>query len=409
MKKRTPPPASLTYSIFQNTFKAISHVFFREIKLAGLHNVPTDGPCIFIVGPHANQFVDGIVLFGANPRPSYAIMAAVSYNRPLIGHVGKILNAIPVVRPQDVVIKGEGLVFYDPDNDPLTIRGQGTKFTQDIHMRDFIIFGRNRKFHVATVLSDTECQVTHAMTIPADEREPQGYSYRIAPHIDQTTVYNEVNSYLYNNECITIFPEGGSHDRPDMLPLKAGFAVMALGAMAEYPDMKVNIVPVGMNYFHPDRFRSRAVVSFGQPFTIDRDDVDQFKLGGIHKRAIVTKLLDKGDEAFKIVTTTAPDMDTLMVIQAVRRLYMPCHGLRPTLEQVVQMNQHLGQGWAKLKDDPECQALSLKVKMYNNMLNYFGIRDHQVGHLDMTPVRAFRILVKRLVQLGALASMGAPA
>lgn len=87
------PPASLTYLTFQSVFKVISHIFFREIKSSGEHFVPTSGPCIFIVGPHANQFVDGIVLLSKNPRPSYALMAAVSYDKPLIGHVGKILNA----------------------------------------------------------------------------------------------------------------------------------------------------------------------------------------------------------------------------------------------------------------------------------------------------------------------------
>jgi glycerol-3-phosphate O-acyltransferase/dihydroxyacetone phosphate acyltransferase len=47
-----------------------------------------------------------------------------------------------------------------------------------------------------------------------------GYTFKIAPHVDQTHVYEEVHQYLDNNECITIFPEGGSHDRSDMLPLK---------------------------------------------------------------------------------------------------------------------------------------------------------------------------------------------
>lgn len=87
------PPATITYKSFQSLFRVISHIFFREIKISDGHLVPTSGPCIFIVGPHANQFVDGIVYLSKNPRPSYSLMAAVSYNKPLIGHVGKILNA----------------------------------------------------------------------------------------------------------------------------------------------------------------------------------------------------------------------------------------------------------------------------------------------------------------------------
>jgi 1-acyl-sn-glycerol-3-phosphate acyltransferase len=89
----TTPPISITYRSFRSVFRVISHIFFREIKTTDAHLVPKSGPCIFIVGPHANQFVDGIVFLSNNPRSSFAIMAAVSYDKPLIGHVGKILNA----------------------------------------------------------------------------------------------------------------------------------------------------------------------------------------------------------------------------------------------------------------------------------------------------------------------------
>ena len=34
--------------------------------------------------------------------------------------------------------------------------------------------------------------------------------------------------------------------------------MMALGAMACYPDVQVKIVPVGLSYFHAHRFRSRG-------------------------------------------------------------------------------------------------------------------------------------------------------
>ena len=40
----------------------------------------------------------------------------------------------------------------------------------------------------------------------------------------------------------------GSHDNPDILPLKAGVCIMALGAMAKY-NCKVKIVTCGLNYY----------------------------------------------------------------------------------------------------------------------------------------------------------------
>lgn len=215
-------PTSIAYLTFQGVFKVISHIFFREIKTTDIQNVPSSGPCIFIVGPHANQFVDGVVYMSVNPRPSYALMAAVSYDKPLIGHVGKILNAIPVVRPQDIVNLGTGKIRYDSINNPFQLQGQDTKFIEEIGTRDFIVFGRNYKVHVSKVISDTLLEITHSIQVDQNViGDNEKYlPFKIAPHVDQTAVYDEVYNYLNRNECVTIFPEGGSHDRSEMLPLK---------------------------------------------------------------------------------------------------------------------------------------------------------------------------------------------
>ena len=39
-------------------------------------------------------------------------------------------------------------------------------------------------------------------------------------------VYQAVHNRLNAGGCIGIFPEGGSHDRAEMLPLKAGVTLM---------------------------------------------------------------------------------------------------------------------------------------------------------------------------------------
>ena len=95
--------------------------------------------------------------------------------------------------------------------------------------------------------------------------------------------------------------------------MKAGVAIMALGAMANDPKVKVKIVPVGLSYFHPHRFRSRAVVEFGTAMDVPQELVTMFREGGPSKRDACTKLLDLTYEGLKTVTLRAPDYDTLMV------------------------------------------------------------------------------------------------
>ena len=89
--------------------------------------------------------------------------------------------------------------------------------------------------------------------------------------------------------------------------------MMALGAMAGYPNVNVKIVPVGLSYFHAHRFRSRAVVEFGPALEVPSELVEKYQKGGPDKREAVSKLMDQVYDALKAVTVRAPDYDTLMV------------------------------------------------------------------------------------------------
>ena len=112
---------------------------------------------------------------------------------------------------------------------------------------------------------------------------------------------------------IEMFLLGGSHDRTDLLPLKAGACIMALGTMVKNPEVKVKIVPVGLSYFHPHRFRSRAVIEFGQAMDVPPELLEKFKQGGPAKRESISSLLDMVYQGLKSVTITAPDYETLIV------------------------------------------------------------------------------------------------
>jgi glycerol-3-phosphate O-acyltransferase / dihydroxyacetone phosphate acyltransferase len=197
---------------------------------------------------------------------------------------------------------------------------------------------------VAEVISDTLLRIksefhneteknTKLVREKAEEAKSQGIdglTFKTIPYVDQNEMYQHVYQRLQEGGCIAIYPEGvcllqdvaywelscsvgGSHDRTDFLPFKAGFAMMALGMMAGHSDVKVKIVPVGLSYFHAHRFRSRAVVEFGPPLDVTSELVEKFKNGGSDKREAVSRLLNQVYDALKAVTVRAPDYDTLMV------------------------------------------------------------------------------------------------
>ena len=72
----------------------------------------------------------------------------------------------------------------------------------------------------------------------------------------------------------------------ELLPLKAGVAIMALGALAKYPHMPLRLVPVGLNYFSGHRFRSRVFVDIGEPLTVPSELLPRYMQGGEEKLEI---------------------------------------------------------------------------------------------------------------------------
>ena len=52
---------------------------------------------------------------------------------------------------------------------------------------------------------------------------------------------------------------------------------MALGAMSEFNTENIKIVPVGLNYFNRNKFRSEVIIEFGKAFEIPREWADEFK------------------------------------------------------------------------------------------------------------------------------------
>lgn len=89
---------------------------------------------------------------------------------------------------------------------------------------------------------------------------------------------------------------------------------MALGTVATRPGCKLQIIPVGMNYFHAHKFRSRAVIEFGTPIDVPPELVTMFD--GPKRRDAISEMLEIIRQGLISVTVTTPDYDTLMVCSA---------------------------------------------------------------------------------------------
>jgi glycerol-3-phosphate O-acyltransferase / dihydroxyacetone phosphate acyltransferase len=380
----------LLYFSVKIFFRSIISIFFRSVDVIGRDNIPRFGPVIF-VGNHANQFVDGIMMLSTCEHKISYLMAEASWKRRVIGDLAWALDVVPVKRPQDYHHAGTGTISlkavepHESQTSSCTFIGNNTIFTKQIQKGDKIRFdGTSITLQVIAVDSDTSLRVSSNDLKTIGQVSIQSMTFDILPKIDHKKVFGKVLEKLASGGAIGIFPEGGSHDRTDLLPLKVGVAIIAYSAL-EKDGLNVPIVPVGLNYFQRKRFRGRAVVEYGRPIFIDPTTLKAYEEGGAGKRRVCNELLARIEDSMKSVLVTTPDYETNQLVHTARRLWQQKE-LQASEKQ--DLTRRFAEGYKQLmlhcKGEPpqEWKDLHSSVIMYQNELNELGIRDYQVPGLE---------------------------
>jgi 1-acyl-sn-glycerol-3-phosphate acyltransferase len=101
----------------------------------------------------------------------------------------------------------------------------------------------------------------------ADERaSARNDGVRPARNID---AFRAVREALRRGSAVLVFPEGISHDRPELAPLKTGAARMALDGRTSGV-RGLMLLPLGLVFERKEALRSRVLVRIGEPIDIDR-------------------------------------------------------------------------------------------------------------------------------------------
>lgn len=409
---------ALFYQLVVIFCHCIIHTFFRDIKTRGSFNIPKQGPVIFVIGPHHNQFLDASITITkvkqVSGRQVLLLIAAASYRRRFIGFMAKLAGAIPVERAQDLLRLCSGTIRLE-DNSNCRIIGNGTKFTQDCSVKGLIGIPNSKgNFVIEGIQDDTHLTIRPLGDDEASNQKKDLLSvdtkYKVAPYVDNHSLFQNIFEFLNGGNVLGLFPEGGSHDRTDLLPLKPGVAIMALGAMAqnnnEFPNDVINIVPVGMNYFHPHKFRSRCVIEFGEPIKVTKEMGERYSQ---NNRQEVNKLLDYITLSLKEVAVTCDDYETLMVLQTARRLFTNGTREKIPLPLVIEMNRRFVKGYGLNKNKPDIISLRNAVLEYQNRLMVLGLHDHQVNSINqLNFLNNFTSFVSRLFTVLLFFSLSLP-
>lgn len=379
----------------------LTNVFFREVDIIGLENIPKEGPVVFY-GNHQNQFMDAIMIRAHCGRPVRFLIAEKSLNRPIIGQFARLLGSVPVVRPQDVPsTPGTGKITCIKG---VAVTGEGTKFRDEVRAGDVIQWSvitssAQCTAQVTDVKSDAELLLTQAVEASHEVLSGGGRAttFKISRRIDHSDMYAAVYSELENDGSIGVFPEGGSHDRTSLLPLKAGVALFSLGAAER--GLSPTIIPVGLTYFFGHKFRSRAHIEFGKPIHAPPDLVATFSTD---KRTSTTAFLKTLESALHDVTINCDDYNTLKFVHSFRRLYQD-PGVRLETIDYMRLTRRLSVITAKQSTDPDFAEFRSRVENYLDFCNALFLRDAQAATLgNLKSQVSIMLLFRRLVVLSIL-------
>ncbi len=184
---------------------------------------------------------------------------------------------------------------------------------------------------------------------------------------------------LARGGILAIFPEGISHDQPQLQPLKTGAARILLEAERRLGPLGSRILPVGLLFEDRGRFRSRALVVVGPPI----DPAEEIELAARDEPTAVRLLTARVSEALERVTLNYRSWEeSRLVERGARILELDALDLprERRLAAEFDARRSLLDGLDALRQSHprEVAAAVAAAREYDRLLRLSGLRDEQV-------------------------------
>lgn len=156
--------------------------------------------------------------------------------------------------------------------------------------------------------------LTHCGVIPVNrvQDDPKGMRSVL-------DTFEAVFRVLEQGEAVALFPEGITHDDPQLKEVKTGAARMALELEHRHGGkLGLQIVPVGLTFSAKELYRSEVLVNFGEPIR-----VGDFLAGyEAQRKESIRKLSHEIETRIQALILHVPELEQARVIAAVKRLYL---------------------------------------------------------------------------------------
>lgn len=171
---------------------------------------------------------------------------------------------------------------------------------------------------------------------------------------------------------LALFPEGKSHDAPELQPLKTGAARIALGAEAEAGwTLGLRVVPVGLFYEDKAVFRTRVAARAGEGLRV----ADWKEAWETDPRAAVTDLTARLGDTLGALLVSAETEEVRRGLAAVAAWTDPA--ARDDVGARAELANRLAAAWRGLRaEDPvAAEALADRVRAFAARLRAAGVDD----------------------------------
>jgi glycerol-3-phosphate O-acyltransferase / dihydroxyacetone phosphate acyltransferase len=184
---------------------------------------------------------------------------------------------------------------------------------------------------------------------------------------DNFSTFDQCYSTLAAGKVIMILAEGTTVHEKRLRPLQKGAARLALGTLEKYPDLDPYIVPVGVNYTASDKFRSYAMIEFGQPIAA-RDYKKDFQ---IDPNLAIKNLTDQLRDDLKkhiVIIESKADEELVEKLFAINR-----NNWTESSQPSVSKNNRLLKSEKKIADSINSMEEADKKKLENQTNEYLGL------------------------------------
>jgi hypothetical protein len=208
--------------------------------------------------------------------------------------------------------------------------------------------------------------------------------------------FKAIYKILNKNGNYIVFSEGICVQEKRLQKLRKGTARMAFGAEEKF-GLDVNIVPVGINYTYPARFRKEVIINFDDPFSIK-------ELKELHTTNPAKALLAFNEKVEtglinQVIIIKNPENDWLaeqLLVMGRNNLILPFFKWRFDSDDRRQLEKSIADQINFLSNNskPALESLKNKVEIYSDHLKKNNIKDENLARkLDWGFVRYLSVIL----------------